>query len=92
MAGVRLMIQFTADSVQEADKLIEAAVGRCAIAQQHAGCLQFEIFRSELNPEKYALIEHWESEEALAAHQAAMPPGTPASVKRTREKYAYQGS
>lgn len=92
MAGVRLLIQFTADSVEEADKLVEAAVGRAKIAQQHDGCLQFEIFRSAMNPEKYALIEHWQSEDALAAHSKAMPPGTPASVRRTREKYEYQGS
>ena len=92
MAGVRLLIQFNAPSAEEADNLIAAAVERSKVAQTHDGCLQFEIFRSASNPEKYALIEHWTSEEALAAHQKLSPPGTPANITRTREKYEHQGS
>src|SRR5438067_11235194 len=48
MAGVRLIVQFTADSREIADQAVAAAVERCKKAQQEPGCLQFEVFRSAL--------------------------------------------
>jgi quinol monooxygenase YgiN len=93
MAGVRLVINFTADSAETADKAIAAAVERCKKAQQEPGCLQFEVFRSALAPERYVLLEHWESKEALAVHASAMaanPPQPNPGIKRVREDYEYQ--
>jgi quinol monooxygenase YgiN len=95
MAGVRLVIHFTADNTDIADKAIEAAVERCRKAQQEPGCLQFEVFRSALAPERYVLLEHWESKEALAVHasgMAANPPRPNPGIKRVREDYEYQTS
>jgi quinol monooxygenase YgiN len=93
MAGVRLLIQFTAESADIADKAIDEAVVRCKRVQQEPGCLQFEVFRSALRPEQYALLEHWESKDALAVHaktMAANPrPPTP-GITRVREDYEYQ--
>ena len=92
MAGVRLIIQFTADSSDIADKAIEGMVERCKAAQQEPGCLQFEVFRSALQPEKYALLEHWESPEALAVHAQGMatnPPRPTPGITRVREDYQY---
>ena len=95
MAGVRLIIQFTADSAEIADKAIEAATERCRQAQQEPGCLQFEVFRSALRPEHYVLLEHWESKEALAVHAAATtsaPPAPRPGIRRVREDYEHQVS
>jgi quinol monooxygenase YgiN len=93
MSGVRLVIQFTADSTETADKAIDAAVERCKKSQQEPGCLQFEVFRSALEPEKYVLLEHWESKEALVVHAQGMvanpPPRTP-GITRVREDYEHQ--
>ena len=92
MAGVRLIVQFTAESADVADKAIEAAVERCKRAQQEPGCLQFEVFRSALRPEQYVLLEHWESKEALAVHAQGMagnPPRPNPGVTRVREDYDY---
>jgi quinol monooxygenase YgiN len=92
MAGVRLIIQFTADSAETADKAIEAAVERAKRSQQEPGCVQFEVFRSASQPEKYALLEHWESKEALAVHaqgMAANPPRPTPGITRVREDYEY---
>ena len=92
MSGVRLIIQFTADSAEIADRAIQQSVERCKRAQQEPGCLQFEVFRSALRPEHYVLLERWESEQALAEHaqrNAANPaPPTP-GIRRVREDYAY---
>ena len=93
MTGVRLVITFTADSVEIADKAIEAAVERCKKAQQEPGCLQFEVFRSALQPERYTLLEHWDSKESLAVHAQAMasnPPRQTPGIRRVREDYEYQ--
>ena len=95
MAGVRLVIHFTADNTDIADKAIEAAVERCKKAQQEPGCLQFEVFRSALAPERYVLLEHWESKEALAVHASGMagnPPRPNPGIQRVREDYEYQTS
>jgi len=92
MAGVRLIIQFTADSAETADKAIAAAVERCKSAQQEPGCQQFEVFRSALQPEKYVLLEHWESKDALAVHAQGMatnPPRPTPGITRVREDYEH---
>jgi quinol monooxygenase YgiN len=92
MAGVRLVIQFTADSPEIADEAIQAAVARCRSAQQEPGCLQFEVFRSALRPEHYVLLEHWASQAALAEHaqrNAANPRRPDPRIKRVREDYEH---
>jgi quinol monooxygenase YgiN len=95
MAGVRLIVQFTADTKEIADQAIAAAVERCKSAQQEPGCLQFEVFRSALRPEHYVLLEHWESPQALEVHAQGMVANRPQprpGIKRVREDYSYQAS
>jgi len=92
MAGVRLIVQFTAESAELADRAVQEATERCKRVQQEPGCLQFEVFRSALRPEQYVLLEHWETPEALAAHaqrMAANPPPRHPGIRRVREDYAY---
>ena len=93
MAGVRLLIQFVADSTDIADQALGQAVERCKRVQSEPGCLQFEVFRSALQPEKWVLLEHWESPDALKVHaqgMAANPPRPNPGVKRVREDYEYR--
>jgi quinol monooxygenase YgiN len=52
MSGIRLVIQFTADSAEIADRAVAQSTERCKRAQQEPGCLQFEVFRSALHPER----------------------------------------
>jgi quinol monooxygenase YgiN len=95
MTGVRLVINFKAETAEIADKAIEAAVERCKKAQQEPGCLQFEVFRSALHPEHYVLLEHWESQAALDVHAQAMagnPPRPTPRITRVREDYQYQAT
>lgn len=92
MAGVRLIIQFSAENAEIADTAIEESVERCKRAQQEPGCLQFEVFRSALDPTKYVLLEHWESKDALAVHAQGMstnPPRPNPGITRVREDYEY---
>jgi quinol monooxygenase YgiN len=58
------------------------------------GCLQFEIFQSALDPDRFTLLELWEDEAALAAHakmngaRAPLPTGL-RGPPGSREDYAY---
>jgi quinol monooxygenase YgiN len=92
MTGVRLVIQFTADTPEVADAAIARSVERCKSASQEPGCLQFEVFRSALSPERYVLLEHWESQDALDVHadgNRANPPRPQPGITSQREDYVY---
>jgi quinol monooxygenase YgiN len=93
MAGVRLLIQFTADSREIADRAIEALTERCKQCRQEPDCLQFEVFRSALDPQHYVLLEHWASQEALDVHaelNRRNPPPPRPGITSVREDYAHQ--
>jgi quinol monooxygenase YgiN len=90
MAPLRVVVQFTADSPQIADKQVQALAARAGSVEAEAGCLQFEVFRSVARPEKYALIELWESQAVLDERQRARgggPPPLPEGVSRVIEHY-----
>lgn len=93
MSAVRLIITLNAAPGMGAE-FAAAFVERCREVMSEPGCQQFEVFRSELEPDKLVLLELWESEAALAEHarmnqtRAPMPahlrgPGA------TREDYLY---
>lgn len=91
MAAVRVVVQFTADSPATADQRVHELGERAKSVQQEPGCLQFEVFRSMSRPERYALIELWESQQVLDDRNRArggVPPA-PAGVKRTIEHYEH---
>lgn len=91
MAGVRIIVDFEAESAADADRLAQGMAARCPKVQAEPGCIQFEVFRSALNPARYVLIEHWENQKALDDHLAASPTPPPApGVKRSVEHYEYK--
>jgi quinol monooxygenase YgiN len=62
------------------------------------GCRQFELFRSVRNPNTFVLLEHWDSQEALEAHWAAIRAAAPAPegqgpvvVREVLEYYDHRG-
>jgi quinol monooxygenase YgiN len=91
--AVRLVVTITAAPGKGAE-LAEAFKGRCADCMQEPGCLQFEVFRSALDPDKLALLELWQDQAALDAHaklnatRPPMPEGLRAGAGE-REDYDY---
>ena len=91
--AVRLVVSITAAPGKGAE-FARAFKPRCEESRKDAGCLHFELFQSVFDPEKFALLELWESPEALAAHaklQAARPP-LPEGLRQgagEREDYTY---
>ena len=65
--AVRLIINITAAPGRGAE-LAAAYRERCLDVQKEDGCIQFELFQSTLDPDKLVILEHWASDEALAAH------------------------
>src|SRR5437588_8423589 len=84
--AVRLVVSITAAPGKGA-QFAQAFKPRCEESRKDAGCQQFEIFQSVFDPDKFALLELWDSPEALADHaklQAVRPPfaGRPARRRR----------
>jgi quinol monooxygenase YgiN len=90
---LRLIISLNA-APGKGHEFAEAFAGRCREVMTEPGCLQFEIFQSALDPDKFTLLELWEDEAALAEHgkmnatRAPLPPGL-RGPGAEREDYAY---
>ena len=91
MTAVRVVVQFTADSQAIADEQVKALAERAKSVQKEPGCLQFEVFRGVATPERWSLIELWESQEVLDERNKSRggPPAPPPGVKRTIEHYEH---
>ncbi len=91
MTAVRVVVQFTADSAATADQQVQNLAERSKGVQQEPGCLQFEVFRSQTNPQKWSLIELWESQQVLDDRNKSRggPPPVPPGITRTIEHYEH---
>ena len=66
---IRAVISITMPSAEAAEAELATRIERCRQTEaEEAGCLQFEVYRSALRPEKLVLLELWESEEAFDRH------------------------
>jgi quinol monooxygenase YgiN len=92
--AVRLVVTIDAEP-GKGDEFAQVFEKRCEDSRKDAGCLQFEIFRSVSNPDKFALLELWESQAALDAHaqvnttRAPLPQGLRRGAGE-REDYEYK--
>jgi quinol monooxygenase YgiN len=91
--SVRLVVSIDA-APGKGDEFAQVFNKRCEDSRKDAGCLQFEIFRSVSNPDKFALLELWESQAALDAHaklNQSRPPLQPGlrAGGGEREDYEY---
>jgi len=92
--AVRLVISIAA-APGKGSEFARAFKPRCEASRQDPGCLQFELFQSVFDPDRFTLLELWESQAALDNHaklQAARPPlpdGLRAGAGE-REDYEYR--
>ena len=94
--AVRLVIHLEAKPGKGAEfaKLFNQ---RCEEMRKDKGCLEFQVFQDASNPDKFALLELWESQADLDAHAAlnAQRPPVPGMAELradgpgTREDYEY---
>jgi quinol monooxygenase YgiN len=92
--AVRLIISLTAAPGRGAE-FAATFKTRCEEVASEPGCLQFEVFQSALDPDRFTLLELWEDDAALAAHaevnktRTPLPPGLMAPGGAGREDYVY---
>jgi len=65
--AVRLVVTITSVPGRGSD-LAQAYKARCEECMKEAGCEQFEVFQSVLNPDNLALLERWSDQAALEDH------------------------
>jgi quinol monooxygenase YgiN len=69
--ALRLVVTFQAKTGMGAD-FAAAFEPQRQITLREAGCEQYELFRSQADPDKLVLLERWTSQEMLDAHLEAM--------------------
>ena len=90
---VRLIVTITA-AAGRGSELAQLYKARCAEVMSEAGCEQFEVFQSAVNPNKLVLLERWRDQRDLAAQSKLNSSRAPVpSELRTgttaREDYQY---
>jgi len=91
--SVRLVVTIMA-APGKGSELAQAYKARCEECMKEPGCEQFEVFQSDLNPDKLALLERWSDHAALDAHAKlnATRPGLRPELRvggGEREDYEY---
>ncbi|GEM_PF-1765095 len=67
--AVRVVVSVEAASEQAADEAIHKRVEVCRRTEaEEEGCLQYEVYRSALHPERYVLMELWASKAMYDKH------------------------
>ncbi|MBD5419213.1 MAG: antibiotic biosynthesis monooxygenase [Bacteroides sp.] len=65
---IRLNVSMIVETEENAKKLKEAALELVAFSLKDKGCIDYDLYRSKSNNDRYMIVETWESEEALKAH------------------------
>jgi quinol monooxygenase YgiN len=86
MSAVRVIVSIAAPSAEAAEEILRQRVDACKRTEaEEEGCLQYEIFRSALRPERFVLMELWASRALYDKHwrlvqdrDRANPPAPPA--------------
>ena len=69
--AVRLVVTFTAKPGMAAD-FAKAFAPQIAETVKEPGCEQYELFRSESDPNKLVLLERWTTPEDLEVHMGVL--------------------
>jgi quinol monooxygenase YgiN len=69
MKAIRVVVNNESESVEAADAAIAARIEVCKRTEAtEDGCLQYEVFRSQLRPQRFTLLELWASKAAYDKH------------------------
>ncbi len=61
----------TVKSADEIDRVRSLLQEQARLSSDEPGCLRFEVYQSQSQPQEFMLVEQWESEEDLARHREA---------------------
>ena len=67
--GVRLLVMITT-APGRGQEQIDAYRRLAPLVRAEEGCLQYDLHQVRGEPDRFVLVEHWSSEDALAAHDS----------------------
>ncbi|MDE6230517.1 MAG: antibiotic biosynthesis monooxygenase [Muribaculaceae bacterium] len=66
---IRLNVSLITETEENHRKLIEAATELVAFSLRDKGCVDYDLYESKTNNDRLMIVETWESEKDLEAHQ-----------------------
>ncbi len=64
-------IILTVTNESDVDDVRELLAEQGRLSRAEPGCLRFEVYHSQKDPQLFVLVERWESQEALDLHRTA---------------------
>lgn len=91
---IRLNVAVIAETEENAKKFKEAAVELASFSLRDKGCVDYDLYQSKTNDDRFMIIETWESEEDLKAHSESehfkrLVPVMKANASMITEKFEF---
>lgn len=67
---IRLNVSMIVETSENAEHLYNTAIKLVEQSLRDKGCIDYDLYQSKTNNDRYMIIETWESKEALDAHMA----------------------
>jgi quinol monooxygenase YgiN len=64
-------IILTVTDAADVDEIQELLREQGRLSRAEPGCLRFEVYHSQADPQTFILVERWESQQALDVHRTA---------------------
>ncbi len=68
---VRLNVSMIVETNENRGPLVEKATELVGLSLHDKGCIDYDLYLSTTNDDRYLIVETWESEAALKAHMAS---------------------
>lgn len=62
-------VWLTVKDPENISKIGDLLAQACRLSRSEIGCVRFEVFHSQADPQKFLLCERWESEQAWKDHR-----------------------
>lgn len=67
---IRLNVSMIVETSENAEHLYNTAIKLVEQSLRDKGCIDYDLYQSKTNNDRYMIIETWESKETLDAHMA----------------------
>ena len=66
-----MKIVLTVKEEHDIEKVKDLLCKAMRLSETELGCQRFDVYHSQSEPNRFTLIEHWDSQESLDAHRQA---------------------
>lgn len=68
---IRLNVSIIVETSENCHHLYDTAIELVEFSLRDKGCIDYDLYQSKTNNDRFMIIETWESKEALDAHMAS---------------------